>query len=86
MPEKGLEGRSGAQHAKQTNRNRRKRINGQMAKEGRLGKSWHGLWKQMSHFTNHLEFFRDVTDFSKREIWSPKAFPKDIHPSPKLIN
>lgn len=57
-----------------------------MAKEGRLGKSWHGLWKEVSYFTNHLEFFRDVTNISEKEIWSPKALPKDFYPSPKLIN
>lgn len=40
----------------------------------------------MSYFTNHLEFFRDVTNISEREICSPKALPKDFYPSPKLIN
>lgn len=86
MPEKGSRGDLGPhRHSKQTNRNQHKRINGQRAKEGRLGKNWHGLWKGKSHFIRHLEFFRDVASFSKREIWSPKAFPKDICHSPKLI-
>lgn len=32
MPQKGVEGRSGAQHSEQTNRNLSKRLNGQMAR------------------------------------------------------
>lgn len=72
-------------HFKQMNRKQSKRIHEQMGKEGRLGKSWRGLGKEMPPFTNHLEFFRDVTNFSKREIWSSKAFPKDLHLSPKLM-
>ena len=72
-------------HPKQASRSQSKRINGQMAREGRVGKSWHGLWKEKSHFTRHFELFTDVTNFSKREIWSPKAFPKDICPLPKLM-
>lgn len=54
-------------------------------REDSLGKTWHGLWKEMSHFTNHSEFFRDGPSFIKRDMWGPKAFPKDIRSSPKLV-